>query len=75
MIERVRRVLDAIPYDSWVSAAEVAAETGISSSRVGALISKELFPVSVERKKRKLSERGSYLYRRIRFVGSMEVVS
>lgn len=29
------RIPEAIPYDGWVSAAEIAAKVGVSSERVG----------------------------------------
>ena len=59
------RILDAIPYDKWVTSAEVAAETGISSRRVGALIGQHLLTVDVERRPSKRWKGGHYLYRRL----------
>ena len=58
------RILDAIPYDKWVTSAEVATETGISSHRVGALIGQRLLAVYVERRQ-ELHKSKHYLYRRI----------
>lgn len=42
------RILEAIPYEEWVTASEVAAETGISSHVVDTLISQRLLNVHVE---------------------------
>ena len=65
MTEKVKKILDVIPYDRWVSAAEIAAETGISSSSVGALIGRDLLIVYVECRSMRSSERGAHFYRRI----------
>jgi DNA-binding MarR family transcriptional regulator len=65
MSERVMKILEAIPYDGWVSAAEIAAETGISERRVSALIVSDLLGAYVERKPIRLDKRERYLYRRL----------
>jgi len=48
--EKVEKVLEAVPYNRWVSAAEIAAETGIDSHKVGALIGLRLLNVYVKRR-------------------------
>ena len=65
MSERVMKILEAIPYDRWVSAAEIAAETGISERRVSALIISDLLIAYVERKPIRPDKRERYLYRRL----------
>jgi len=67
--EAVEKILEAIPCDRWVSAAEIAAETGISSSRVGALIRRHLLNADVERRPTGPSGCSFYLYRRLHRVG------
>jgi hypothetical protein len=67
--EKTKKVLDAVPYDRWVSAAEIAAETGISSRKVSALISRDLLNVYVEWRPTWPSGCSFYLYRRLHRVG------
>ena len=64
----IEKVLEAIPYDQWVSAAEIATVVGISPHVVGALIGPCLLGVYVER--RRVSPRigWKYSYRRLRRV-------
>ena len=66
--EAVGKILEAIPYDRWVSAAEIAAETGIDSYRVANLIKRSLLGVDVECKLKRPSERKYHLYRRLRYM-------
>jgi len=66
--EMTEVVLKVIPYDKWVGAAEISAETGIGSIQVGALIKRDLLNVLVERKLTGPSWRGRHLYRRLRFL-------
>jgi len=67
--ERIERVLSVIPYDRWVGAAEISAETGISSHRVSGIIRRHLRIAYVEGKHTKILGRGSKLYRRLRLIG------
>ena len=53
--ERKQLILEAIPFDEWVSAQEIATKTGITPQAVGIIISKSLVPVFIER--RETSER------------------
>jgi len=48
--ESKKLILEAIPFDGWVSAGEIAAKTGIPPQAVGIIISKSLVPVFVERR-------------------------
>jgi hypothetical protein len=68
MSEKTEKVLDAVPYDRWVSAAEISAETGISSREVSALISRDLLNVYVEWRPTWPSG-GRHLYRHLHRVG------
>jgi hypothetical protein len=61
--DKIEKILEAIPYDGWVSAAEIVAETRISDRRIAALIRENLLGADVERRP---SERRFYLYRRLR---------
>jgi len=64
---RVESVLKVIPYDRWVDAAEIAAETGLSSHKVSGIIRRYLLFAYVEGKHRRVY-RGSKLYRRLRLI-------
>ncbi len=66
--EVVKKVLEAIPLDRWVSAAEIAAVAGVSPHEVGALISIHLLGADVERRPTRSPWSSSYLYRRLRRV-------
>jgi len=66
--EAVEKILEAIPCDRWVSAAEIAAETGIDSRKVGALIGLRLLNVYVEWRPTRPSGGGRHLYRRLRYM-------
>lgn len=60
------RILDAIPYDEWVTASEISSKSGIGSIKLALIISERLLNVDVERRKPTTSERGKfYEYRRI----------
>ena len=61
-------ILEAIPRDSWVSAVEISAETGMSSLKVAGIIRGNLLGVDVERRSMRPSRCRSYLYRRLRYV-------
>jgi hypothetical protein len=58
-------ILEAIPCDRWVSAAEIAAETGINSRRVAGIIREKLLDADVERRPTRPSGCLFYLYRRL----------
>ncbi|MFB0543852.1 MAG: hypothetical protein ACETVR_03625 [Candidatus Bathyarchaeia archaeon] len=59
------KILAKIPCDRWVSAKEIADKLGISSRKVGAIISyKLLYHSPIERKKMYGKEGDAYLYRR-----------
>ncbi len=66
--EKVEKFLEAIPYNRWVSVAEIAAETGIDSRKVGALIGLRLLNVYVERRPTRPSGGERHLYRRLRYM-------
>jgi len=57
-----RGILEAIPYDDWVSAADIAPKVGVSSQKVGRLIRYHLFNKHVERRWDSLKPM-RYLYR------------
>ena len=65
-------ILEAIPRDRWVSAAEIAAETGISSRRVAGIIKEKLLDADVERRPTRPSGCLFYLYRRLPYVDAIE---
>lgn len=65
----IKSVLRAIPRDRWVGAAEIAAETGLSSHKVSGIIRRHLRIEYVEWKHTKISGRGRKLYRRLRLIG------
>jgi hypothetical protein len=66
----VEVILEVIPYDVWVSAAEIAAETGISSYKVAGTIRSVLLGADVERRPMRPSGCCFYLYRRLTHVGT-----
>ncbi len=43
-------VLEAIPYDKWVSASEIASKIGLTPKCVGIIISWHLIPYHVEKR-------------------------
>ena len=59
----VKRILDAIPYDGWVSAAEIATRVGSSSRTVAHIIRHHLLHVYVERKPMSHGTGKHYIYR------------
>jgi hypothetical protein len=64
--DKVEKILEAIPYDRWVSAAEIAAETRISDRRIAALIRENLLGADVEQRPTGRLGRSFYLYKRLR---------
>lgn len=63
------RILEAIPYDGWVSAAEIAAMVGVSSEKVGHIIAQRLLHEYVERGALHPSRPVPFVYRRLKRVG------
>ena len=57
-------ILEAIPYDEWIRAGEIADKTGMSPQAVGIIIRRNLFPVHVDRRKGGLSPHSVYEYKR-----------
>ena len=64
------RILDAIPTDGWVSAADVADQVGASPHRVALVINSRLLYKYVERRPRSPKRLGLWLYRRLFFMGA-----
>jgi len=62
---RKRKILEAIPFDDWISPAKLAEKTGMSPQAVGIIISKSLIPVFVEKKDIGVPKIGTFVYRRI----------
>ncbi len=58
-------VLEVIPFDDWISPAEIAEKTGLSPQAVGVIIGKCLIPVFVEKKDLGVPKIGTFVYRRI----------
>ena len=57
-------ILEAIPFDDWISPAKLAEKTGMSSQVVGIIISNSLIPVFVEKKDVGVPKIGTFVYRR-----------
>jgi len=68
--EAAEKILEAIPRDRWVSAAEIASKTGISSRRVAGIIRMNLLGADVERRSKRPSGSLFYLYRRLPYVNA-----
>ena len=66
--EAAEVILEAISCDRWLSAAEIAAETEMSSLKVAHIIRRSLLGVDVERRPTGRLGRKLYLYRRLRRV-------
>ena len=62
---RKRMILEAIPFDDWISPAKLAEKTGMSPQAVGIIISKSLIPVLVEKKDLGVPKIGTFVYRRL----------
>ncbi len=63
---KVRRILEAIPEDSWVKASYIEEKTGISARSVSGIISEYLLYVVVERRSVRVNGGSSYEYRCLR---------
>ena len=61
---RKRLVLEAIPFDEWINAGEIAEKTGLNPQAVGIIISRNLFPVHVERKASEVTKPTTFIYKR-----------
>ena len=70
--EKAEKILEAIPCDRWVSAAEITAETALGSVEVSGLIRRKLLNKQVERKLSGTSGRERYLYRRLRCLNKIQ---
>ena len=59
------RILEAIPYNNWILASEIASKIGERSIDVAWIISKKLLNKYVERKPFEENKSSPYLYRRL----------
>jgi hypothetical protein len=57
-------VLEAIPFDRWVRAGEIASKVGMSPAGVGSIISWHLTPSHVEMKEIDDPKPGTKVYKR-----------
>ena len=62
---RKRKILEAIPFDDWISSAKIAEKTGMSPHVVGIIISNSMIPVFVEKMDLGVPKIGTFVYRRI----------
>ena len=60
----VEKIIEAIPFDDWISSIDISRRTGIRSQSVGIIISHNLFDLNVERKKE--GESKIFVYRRLK---------
>jgi len=63
------KVLEAIPYDDWMLASEIALNLGERSIDVAWIISNKLLNKYVERKPLRNKQASPYIYRRRKRVG------
>ena len=63
---KVRRILEAIPEDSWVRASDIEEKTGIGARIVSGIISKQLLYDVVERRSVRVNGGSCYEYRCLR---------
>ncbi len=67
---KIRKILEAIPDDSWIKASDVEERTGICAHSVGLLVKYYLASKFVERRKKIIRGEGEfYEYRRFRMIG------
>ena len=59
------RILEAIPYDEWTLASEIASKLGGETYEVARVIRIKLLNVDVERKPLRMKQGSPYLYRRL----------
>ncbi|GAH83045.1 unnamed protein product [marine sediment metagenome] len=57
-------VLEAIPFDDWISNAEIVKKTGMSPQAVGVIINRSLIPVYVEKKDIGVTTTRTFIYKR-----------
>ncbi len=60
------RILEAIPYDEWIPASEIASRLGGETYEVARIISIKLLNADVERKPLRKKQGSPYLYRRLK---------
>ena len=58
-----KKILEAIPFDEWVSSRDISRRIGIRPQRVGIIIKNNFLNVHVERKKKYNSK--IFVYRRL----------
>jgi len=71
--QRVKAVLEEIPYDRLVGADEISTKTGISSHKVAGIIKSHLLNKYVERTRIRTEFGKKFGYKRIRFVKAKTV--
>jgi hypothetical protein len=59
----VKKILEAIPFDDWVSSSDISRRTGIRPQSAGIIIRNNLLNIHVERKKEDKSK--IFVYRRL----------
>lgn len=64
-LRMIERILEAIPYDGWVSAAEIAAVVSLTPHEVSGVIRNSLLGAYVERRHVSPRRPRHYLYRRL----------
>jgi len=65
-MSKVRRILEAIPEDSWVKASYIEEKTGIRARSVSGIISEHLLYAVVERRSVRVNGGSCYEYRCLR---------
>ncbi len=68
-------VLEAIPYDRWVRAGEIASKVGLTPRCVGIIISWHLLPYHVEKKEVEGSKPRIKLYKRRLHIAHVQRIS
>jgi len=58
-------ILNAIPYNKWILASEIARKLELGSHKIARVISRDLLYVEVERKPMKAKQGKLYVYRRL----------
>ena len=71
---RKRLVLEAIPYDRWVRAGEIASKVGLTPTSVGIIISWHLIPDHVEKREVEDSKPPSFVYKRCEHIARGNVL-
>ena len=60
-----KMILNAIPYNEWILASEIARKLELGSHKIARVISRDLLYVEVERKPMKAKQGKLYVYRRL----------